>query len=49
MDPEREMVKLSTYLGHTDPAHTYWYLEAIPELLELASARVNRPARQGVS
>jgi len=34
------MLKLSTYLGHTDPAHTYWYIEAVPELLELASARV---------
>jgi integrase len=22
-DPEREMIKLSTYLGHTEPAHTY--------------------------
>jgi hypothetical protein len=27
-DPTREMLKLSTYLGHTDPAHTYWYLKA---------------------
>jgi integrase/recombinase XerD len=33
------MIKLSTYLGHTDPAHTYWYIEAVPELLELASQR----------
>jgi len=39
-DPTREMFKLSTYLGHTDPAHTYWYIEAVPELLELASKRV---------
>jgi len=39
-DPAREMLKLSTYLGHTDPAHTYWYIEAVPELLELASKRV---------
>jgi integrase/recombinase XerD len=38
-DPE--MLKLSTYLGHTDPAHSYWYIEAVPELLELASNRVN--------
>jgi integrase len=36
-DPEREMIKLSTYLGHTGPEHTYWYIEAVPELLELAS------------
>jgi hypothetical protein len=34
------MIKLSTYLGHGNPANTYWYLEAVPELLELASKRV---------
>jgi len=39
-EPAREMIKLSTYLGHADPVNTYWYLEAIPELLELASQRV---------
>lgn len=27
------MVGLSTYLGHADTAHTYWYLEATPVLL----------------
>jgi integrase/recombinase XerD len=31
---------LSTYLGHTDPGGTYWYLEAAPELLTLAAARL---------
>jgi len=31
---------LSTYLGHVDPANTYWYLSAAPELLALASARL---------
>ena len=40
MDTDREMIKLSTYLGHTKPSHTYWYIEAVPELLELASLRV---------
>jgi integrase/recombinase XerD len=39
-DPSREMLKLTTYLGHTAPHHTYWYIEAVPELLELASNRV---------
>jgi integrase len=39
-DPAREMIKLTTYLGHATPAHTYWYIEAVPELLELASQRV---------
>ena len=28
---------LSTYLGHVDPATTYWYLSAAPELLALAA------------
>jgi integrase len=23
-DPTREMIKLTTYLGHANPAHTYW-------------------------
>lgn len=27
------MVALSTYLGHSDIADTYWYLEATPELM----------------
>jgi integrase/recombinase XerD len=31
---------LSTYLGHADPDDTYWYLEAAPELLTLAAARL---------
>jgi integrase/recombinase XerD len=39
-EPGREMVKLTTYLGHANPVNTYWYIEAIPELLELASKRV---------
>jgi len=32
--------RLSTYLGHRDPASTYWYLSAAPELLALAAARL---------
>ena len=36
------MLKLSTYLGHTHPDHTYWYIEAIPELLQLACERAER-------
>ena len=31
---------LSTYLGHTKPADTYWYLTATPELLALAARRL---------
>ena len=45
-DPEREMIKLSTYLGHSEPVHTYWYIEAVPELLELAAKRAARAISQ---
>jgi integrase/recombinase XerD len=37
---EREIHRLSTYLGHSHVNHTYWYLEAIPELLELATRKL---------
>ena len=46
-DPDREMYKLSTWLGHTDPAETYWYIEAVPELLQLASERAERSFDDG--
>jgi integrase len=36
-DVTRELPKLSTYLGHSDVAHTYWYIAGIPELLHLAT------------
>jgi integrase len=32
-----QMPKLATYLGHSSVACTYWYIEAVPELLELAT------------
>jgi integrase len=31
---------LSTWLGHADPAGTYWYLTGTPELMALAAARL---------
>lgn len=35
---------LSTYLGHVEPANTYWYLTAVPELMQLVAARLeHRP------
>ena len=42
IDVERELPKLSTYLGHVHTADTYWYLEAIPELLQLAAERLTQ-------
>jgi integrase len=32
-----QMPKLATYLGHSSVGCTYWYIEAVPELLELAT------------
>ncbi len=40
LDVERELPKLSTYLGHAHVRHTYWYLSAVPELLQCAAARL---------
>ena len=33
---------LSTWMGHTDPAYTYWYLSAAPELLALVARRIEQ-------
>lgn len=38
-DVQAKIPSLSTYLGHREPASTYWYLSAAPELLMLAAAR----------
>ncbi|MFC1539856.1 tyrosine-type recombinase/integrase [Gemmatimonadota bacterium] len=40
LDVEREIPKLSTYLGHVHMTDTYWYIEAVPELLQLATDRL---------
>jgi len=40
LDVGRELPKLATYLGHVDVVHTYWYIEAVPELLQLAAKRL---------
>jgi len=41
-DVQARLPLLSTYLGHVDPAATYWYLSAAPELLALAGLRLER-------
>lgn len=40
LEVERELPKLATYLGHVHINETYWYLEAVPELLQLACERL---------
>jgi integrase/recombinase XerD len=42
LDAGDRLYLLSTYLGHIDPKGTYWYLSGIPELLELAGARLEQ-------
>jgi integrase len=41
-DPQARLAALSTYLGHANPAASYWYLSATPELLTLAASRLER-------
>jgi integrase/recombinase XerD len=43
-DVQARMPLLSAYLGHVSPAGTYWYLPAVPELMELAAARLAQKA-----
>jgi integrase len=39
-DPGPRIAALSTYLGHVNPGKTYWYLQAAPELLQIAGGRL---------
>jgi integrase len=38
----QHMVALSTYLGHSKVANTYWYLEAVPDLMTDIADRCER-------
>lgn len=42
VDAAARLPLLSTYLGHTTPRDTYWYLSATPELLSVAANRLER-------
>lgn len=44
-DVQARMPLLSTYMGHVDPAATFWYLSAAPELLALAADRLEHADR----
>jgi integrase len=41
-DAGRRLALLATYLGHVNPASTYWYLSGAPELMQLAADRLAR-------
>lgn len=46
-DPARTLTLLTTWLGHTAPEHTYWYLTAVPELLAAAAGKLEPTPREG--
>lgn len=47
LDVNQRMPLLSAYLGHGLTSSTYWYLSAVPELLQLAAKRLdNRKGRK---
>jgi len=48
LDVNRLMPRLATYLGHVSSVETYWYIQAVPELLLLATERLETAARGGV-
>jgi integrase len=39
-DPARTLTLLSVWLGHSNPADTYWYLQAAPEIAAAAARRL---------
>jgi integrase len=43
-DPDRVLSLLATWLGHSDAAHTYWYLTATGELMTLAAGMLEPDA-----
>jgi integrase len=45
-DVQARLPLLSAYLGHSRPSSTYWYLQAVPDLLALAAQRLE-PSQDG--
>jgi integrase len=41
LDVPALLPRLSTYMGHVNPASTYWYLSASPDLLQAAAGRLD--------
>lgn len=49
LDVEAHLPELTTYLGHEHVADTYWYISATPELLRLATQRLERRQGEGLA
>ncbi len=47
VDAGPRLALLCTYMGHVDPANTYWYLQAAPELMALAAQRLEQHPQGG--
>lgn len=45
--PDRVLSLLATWLGHSDAAHTYWYLTATGELMALAAGMLDPAPTEG--
>ncbi len=39
VDIDQAMLSLSTYVGHAKVSNTYWYMSAVPQMMELAADR----------
>jgi integrase len=48
MNVDRHIPKLSAYLGHAHVSDTYWYLSAVPELMQLAAMRLEQTQKGGL-
>lgn len=47
LDVDAQMPLLSSWMGHSGPGSTYWYISAVPELLALAAAKMTPHAGGG--
>ena len=47
LDVQALLPHLSVYLGHIRPQESYWYLTAVPELLNVAAERFRQYAARG--
>jgi integrase len=48
MDVHKAVLSLSTYVGHSDVASTYWYVTGIPELMSIAAERFHDFSKEGL-
>lgn len=46
VDVDARIAVLAAYLGHVDPANTYWYLTASPELMTIVAERMSAHQRR---